>query len=210
VRRDRDDRPAETRYPPPMFRSLYNWTISLAARPSAPYALGAVSFAESSFFPIPPDVVLAPMALARPERAYHYALICTVTSVLGGLLGYMIGALFFGTVGEWLISIYGGKEKIDSLLALYREYGALLILIKGLTPIPYKFVTIASGVAGYDLFWFVVLSIITRGVRFYAVAGMLNRFGGPIKAIMDKHAGLIVALILAAIVGGFLAIKWLL
>jgi membrane protein YqaA with SNARE-associated domain len=122
----------------------------------------------------------------------------------------MIGALFFGTVGEWLISIYGGKEKIDSLLALYREYGALLILIKGLTPIPYKFVTIASGVAGYDLFWFVVLSIITRGVRFYAVAGMLNRFGGPIKAIMDKHAGLIVALIVAAIVGGFLAIKWLL
>jgi membrane protein YqaA with SNARE-associated domain len=193
-----------------MFRRLYDWTISLSARPSAPYALGAVSFAESSFFPIPPDVVLAPMALARPDKAYRYAFICTVTSVLGGLLGYMIGALFFGTVGEWLISIYGGKEKIDSLLALYREYGALLILIKGLTPIPYKFVTIASGVAGYDLLWFIVLSIITRGVRFYAVAGILNHFGGPIRRIMDRHAGLIVGAVLAAIIGGFLALKWLL
>jgi membrane protein YqaA with SNARE-associated domain len=193
-----------------MFRRLYDWTISLAARPSAPYALGAVSFAESSFFPIPPDVVLAPMALARPDKAYRYALICTVTSVLGGLLGYLIGAVFFGTVGEWLVSVYGGKNKIDSLLALYREYGALLILIKGLTPIPFKFVTIASGMAGYNLFWFVVLCIITRGARFFAVAGLLNRFGGPIKAIMDKHAGVIVALVLAALVGGFAALKWLL
>jgi membrane protein YqaA with SNARE-associated domain len=189
---------------------MYDWTISLAQRPSAPYALGAVSFAESSFFPIPPDVVLAPMALAQPSKAYRYALICTIASVVGGLLGYMIGALFMDTVGQWLISVYGGREKIDSLLALYREYGALLILIKGLTPIPYKFVTIASGMAGYDLFWFIVLSIITRGARFYLVAGLLNKFGGPIKAIMDKHAGLIVALLLVALIGGFLAIKWLL
>jgi membrane protein YqaA with SNARE-associated domain len=193
-----------------MFRRMYDWTISLAQRPSAPYALGAVSFAESSFFPIPPDVVLAPMALAQPSKAYRYALICTVASVIGGLLGYMIGALFMDTVGQWLISVYGGREKIDSLLSLYREYGALLILIKGLTPIPYKFVTIASGMAGYDLFWFIVLSIITRGARFYLVAGLLNKFGGPIKAIMDKHAGLIVALLLVALIGGFLAIKWLL
>jgi membrane protein YqaA with SNARE-associated domain len=193
-----------------MFRRMYDWTISLAQRPSAPYALGAVSFAESSFFPIPPDVVLAPMALAQPSKAYRYAFICTVASVIGGLLGYMIGALFMDTVGNWLISIYGGREKIDGLIGLYREYGALLILIKGLTPIPYKFVTIASGMAGYDLFWFVVLSIITRGARFYLVAGLLNKFGGPIKAIMDKHAGLIVALLLVALIGGFLAIKWLL
>jgi membrane protein YqaA with SNARE-associated domain len=193
-----------------MFRRLYDWTIALSQRPSAPYALGAVSFAESSFFPIPPDVVLAPMALARPEMAYRYALICTVTSVLGGLLGYLIGAMFMDTVGQWLISLYGGREKIDGLIALYREWGALLILIKGLTPIPYKFVTIASGMAGYDLLWFVVLSILTRGARFYLVAGLLNKFGGPIKAVMDKHAGVVVALLLVALVGGFLAIKWLL
>jgi membrane protein YqaA with SNARE-associated domain len=193
-----------------MFKRLYDWTLSLAGRPSAPYALGAVSFAESSFFPIPPDVVLAPMALAKPNRAYHYALICTIASVIGGLAGYAIGAFFFGTVGEWLVGIYGGREKIDSLLALYREYGALLILIKGLTPIPYKFVTIASGVAGYDLFWFIVLSIITRGIRFFAVAGLMNKFGGPIKAMMDKHGTLIMILFLVALIGGFLAIKALL
>jgi membrane protein YqaA with SNARE-associated domain len=190
-----------------MFKRLYDWTLSLANRPSAPYALGAVSFAESSFFPIPPDIVLAPMALAKPHKAYHYAFICTVTSVLGGLAGYAIGVYFWDSIGQWLISLYGGKDKIDSLLALYREYGALLILIKGLTPIPYKFVTIASGIAGYDLFWFVVLSIITRGARFFAVAGLINHFGGPIKAMMDKHGGLIMAVSLAFIIGGFFLVK---
>ena len=193
-----------------MFKRLYDWTLSLAGRPAAPYALGAISFAESSFFPIPPDVVLAPMVLAKPANAWRYALICTVASVLGGLLGYMIGALFFQTVGEWVIAVYGGREKIDGLLALYREWGALLILIKGLTPIPYKFVTIASGVAGYDLVWFVVLSIITRGVRFYAVALAMTRFGGPIKAMMDRHGTLVIVLLLVALVGGFVAVRWLL
>jgi membrane protein YqaA with SNARE-associated domain len=190
-----------------MFKRLYDWTLSLAARPSAPYALGAVSFAESSFFPIPPDVVLAPMVLAQPKKAYNYAAICTAMSVIGGLAGYAIGVYFWDTIGQWLISLYGGKDKIDSLLALYREYGALLILIKGLTPIPYKFVTIASGIAGYDLFWFVVLSIITRGARFFGVAALLTHFGGPIKAMMDKHGGLIMGVVLVSIVGGFFLVK---
>ncbi len=193
-----------------MFKKLYDWTMALANKPSAPYALGVVSFAESSFFPIPPDVVLAPMALAKPHRAYHYAAICTVTSVLGGLLGYAIGAYFFQTIGQWLIGLYGGGAKIDNLLGLYREYGALLIIIKGLTPIPYKFVTIASGIAGYDLFWFIVLSILTRGARFFMVAALLTKFGGPIKAMMDKHGGLIIGLMLVAIIGGFVALKFLL
>ena len=201
------DRLADSGYRDPMFKRLYDWTLSLAARPSAPYALGAVSFAESSFFPIPPDIVLAPMVLAQPKKAYRYALICTITSVLGGLLGYAIGVYFFDTIGQWLIALYGGKDKIDGLLALYREYGALLILIKGVTPIPYKFVTIASGIAGYDLFWFVVLSIITRGARFFGVAALLTHFGGPIKTAMDKHGGLIVAVTLVSIVGGFFLVK---
>jgi membrane protein YqaA with SNARE-associated domain len=190
-----------------MFKRLYDWTLSLAARPSAPYALGAVSFAESSFFPIPPDVVLAPMVLAQPKKAYNYAAICTAMSVIGGLAGYAIGVYFWDTIGQWLIALYGGKDKIDSLLALYREYGALLILIKGLTPIPYKFVTIASGIAGYDLFWFIVLSIITRGARFFGVAALLTHFGGPIKAMMDKHGGLIMGIVLVSIVGGFFLVK---
>lgn len=193
-----------------MFKRLYDWTIALANRPSAPKALAGVSFAESSFFPIPPDVMLAPMVLAKPEKAYNYALICTVASVLGGLAGYAIGVFFFDTVGQWLVNLYGGKEKIDSLLALYREYGALLILIKGLTPIPYKFVTIASGVAGYDLFWFVILSIITRGARFFGVAFLMTTFGGPIRAAMDKHGGLIAGTVLVSVILGFFLVKALL
>jgi membrane protein YqaA with SNARE-associated domain len=193
-----------------MFKRMYDWTISLANRPSAPYALGAVSFSESSFFPIPPDVVLAPMVLAKPEKAWSYATICTVTSVLGGILGYFIGVYFYDTVGQWLIQLYGGKGKIEELLALYREYGALLILIKGLTPIPYKFVTIASGIAGYDFFWFVVLSILTRGGRFFGVTFLLTKFGGPIRAMMDKHGGLIIGITLVSIIGGFFIVKALL
>ena len=194
-----------------MLKRLYDWTpVALANRPAAPYALGAISFAESSFFPIPPDVVLAPMVLARPERGYRYALICTIASVIGGLFGYAIGVYFYDTIGQWLISIYGGREKIDNLLGLYREYGALLILIKGLTPIPYKFVTIASGIAGYDLVWFVVLSIITRGLRFFGVTLLMTTFGAPIRQAMERHGGLIMGIMLATVVGGFFLVKALL
>jgi membrane protein YqaA with SNARE-associated domain len=192
-----------------MFRRLYDWTMSLSASPRAPYALGAVSFAESSFFPIPPDIVLAPMALARPDRAWFYAAICTVTSVLGGLLGYAIGAFALATVGQWLISIYGGADKIQHILELYREYGAWVILIKGLTPIPYKFVTIASGMAGYDLVWFVILSIITRGARFFILAGLFNRFGGPMRIMLERYFGPILIILVATIIGGFFAIRYL-
>jgi membrane protein YqaA with SNARE-associated domain len=193
-----------------MLRRLYDWTMSLSASPRAPFALGAVSFAESSFFPIPPDIMLAPMSLARPDRAFRYATICTITSVLGGLLGYLIGAFAFATIGQWLISIYGGQEKIDHLLELYRQYGAWVILIKGLTPIPYKFVTIASGMAGYDLVWFVLLSILTRGARFFALAGLFNRFGGPMRNVLERHFGLILLLSAILLVGGFALLKYLL
>jgi membrane protein YqaA with SNARE-associated domain len=193
-----------------MFRRLYDWTMSLSASPRAPYALGAVSFAESSFFPVPPDIMLAPMSLARPDCAFRYAAICTITSVLGGLLGYMIGAFAFATIGQWLISIYGGQEKIDHLLELYRQYGAWVILIKGLTPIPYKFVTIASGMAGYDLLWFVLLSTITRGARFFALAGLFNRFGGPMRHVLERHFGLILLISALLLVGGFALLKYLL
>jgi len=190
-----------------MFKRLYDWTLSLARRPSAPYALGAVSFAESSFFPIPPDVLLAPMVLAKPHNGWRYAAICTVASVVGGLFGYAIGVYFYDTLGQWLIALYGGREKIDALLGLYREYGALLILIKGLTPIPYKFVTIASGIAGYDIVWFVALSIITRGARFFGVTLLMTTFGGPIRSAMEKHGGLIAAGVLISVVGGFFLVK---
>ena len=193
-----------------MFRKLYDWTMSLSAHRNAPVALGAVSFAESSFFPVPPDIMLVPMALAKPERALRYAAICTITSVLGGLLGYAIGAFAFQTIGSWLIAAYGGAAKVESLLALYREWGAWVILIKGLTPIPFKFVTIASGIAGYDLFWFVALSLITRGARFYAVAGLLNRYGVQIRAMLEKHFAAIMLGLVAVIVCGFFALRYML
>jgi membrane protein YqaA with SNARE-associated domain len=193
-----------------MFRRLYEWTLSLSASARAPYALGAVSFAESSFFPIPPDAVLLPMALARPDRAYLYAAICTVTSVLGGMLGYAIGYLLYDTVGLWLINLYGAGARIEAFREMYKEWGHWIILIKGLTPIPYKIVTIASGIAEYNLFWFVVLSIITRGLRFFLIAALIHRYGEEIRAFIEKRLGLVMAGIAVGIIGGFVLVKYLL
>ncbi|MEZ5775216.1 MAG: YqaA family protein [Hyphomicrobiaceae bacterium] len=191
-----------------MLRRLYDKVIELADRPSAPYVLGAVAFAESSFFPVPPDVMLVPMALANPKRAWFFAGICTVMSVLGGLLGYAIGALLYDTVGHWLISAYGYGDRLEHFRALYQEWGHWIILIKGMTPIPYKLVTIASGLAGYSLFWFTILSIITRGIRFYLVAGLLNQFGDGIRGIIERNLGLFAAISALFIVGGFVLVKY--
>ncbi len=130
---------------PTMLRRLYEWILALAARPSAPYALGAVSFAESSFFPIPPDVMLVPMAVTRPEKAWTYALIATLTSVAGGIAGYAIGALLYDSIGAWLFHLYGLDKGADAFREAYAHYGHWVILLKGLTPIPYKLVTITSG-----------------------------------------------------------------
>ena len=193
-----------------MLRRLYDWTLSLAARPSAPYALAAVSFAESSFFPVPPDVMLVPMMLARPDKAWSYALICTIASVLGGILGYFIGSGIYASVGSWLFQLYGLAEGAETFRHAYADYGHWVILLKGLTPIPYKLVTITSGFAGYDLFWFVVLSIVTRGARFFMLAALLKRFGGPIKDVLDRHINIVAGLLLAAIVLGFVSFRYLL
>lgn len=193
-----------------MLRKLYDWTLSLAARPSAPYALGTVSFAESSFFPVPPDVMMVPMALARPDRAFAYAAICTLTSVLGGLAGYAIGALLYESVGQWVFRFYGLSEKAEAFRASYAQYGHWVILLKGLTPIPYKLVTITSGFAAYDLLWFTLLSLVTRGARFFVLAALLSRFGPAIKGVLDRNLGLVTALLALAIVGGFLAFRYLL
>lgn len=192
-----------------MFRRLYDWVLNLSHSPRAPAALGAVSFAESSFFPIPPDVMLVPMVMAKPNKAWTYAAIATIASVIGGIAGYAIGALAYNTLGQWLISLYGYGDKMEAFLQSYRDYGHWIILIKGLTPIPYKLVTIASGIAGYDLFWFIVLSLITRAGRFYMVAGVLNKFGGPIKAFIERNLTLVGILTLAGIIGGFIIAKYL-
>jgi membrane protein YqaA with SNARE-associated domain len=165
--------------------------------------MGAVAFAESSFFPVPPDVMLIPMSLARPQRAWVYAAICTATSVLGGLLGYAIGALLFDSVGHWLIEVYGLGGKVDAFRASYAEWGAVIILLKGLTPIPYKLVTITSGFAGYNIGLFILCSIVARGGRFFIVAILLNRYGDWIRVKIEKHLGLVVAIGAAVLVLGF-------
>lgn len=192
-----------------MFKRLYDWTLSLATSKRAPQALAAVSFTESSFFPVPPDVMLVPMVMAKPERAWNYALICTIASVLGALLGYAIGALLYDTLGTWLIRLYGYGDRMENFRQLYQEHGHWIILIKGLTPIPFKIVTIASGLAGYDLLWFTLLCLVTRAGRFYIVAGVLNRFGAPMKAFIEKNLTAVGSVTLVAIIGGFAAAKFL-
>jgi membrane protein YqaA with SNARE-associated domain len=191
-----------------MLRKLYDKIIALSESRHALPTLAAVSFAESSFFPVPPDVVLIPMALAQPHKARLYALVCTIASVLGGMLGYAIGAFLYDTVGHWLISAYGYGEGVEAFRAAYAKWGAWIILIKGMTPIPYKIVTIASGFAGYDFFMFVLLSIVTRGLRFFIEAELLRIYGEPIRDFVEKRLTLVTTGFLAAIVGGFFIAKY--
>jgi membrane protein YqaA with SNARE-associated domain len=186
-----------------MLKRIYDWCIQAADKPYALWILAGVAFAESSFFPVPPDVMLAPMSLAQPRRAWLFAAVCTAASVLGGILGYAIGALLYDSVGHWLISLYGLGGKVEAFRASYAEWGAVIILVKGLTPIPYKLVTITSGFAGYNIWLFVLFSIITRGGRFFIAALVLNRYGDWIRARIEQHLGLFVLILVAALVAGF-------
>jgi membrane protein YqaA with SNARE-associated domain len=189
-----------------MFKSLYQWTLSLAESRHAPWALGAVAFAESSFFPIPPDPLLAVMTIAKPKQAWAYASICTLASVAGGILGYAIGALLFETLGKWLIDLYGYGARVEELRAVYAHWGWAFILFKGLTPIPYKIVTITSGLLAYSLPLFIFLSLVTRGTRFFIAAVVLNRFGDNIRGLLEKYfALLMIGFIVVVIAGFFLA-----
>jgi membrane protein YqaA with SNARE-associated domain len=186
-----------------MLKRIYDWCVQAADKPYALWILAAVAFAESSFFPIPPDVMLAPMSLAQPKRAWLFAAVCTAASVVGGVLGYAIGALLYDSVGHWLISLYGLGGKVEAFRASYAQWGAAIILLKGLTPIPYKLVTITSGFAGYNIWLFVLFSIITRGGRFFIAALLLNRYGDWIRARIEQHLGLFVAALVVAVVVGF-------
>jgi membrane protein YqaA with SNARE-associated domain len=186
-----------------MFRALYDWTLKLAGHRHADRYMAAVSFAESSFFPIPPDVMLVPMILARREQAYQIAAICTISSVLGAMLGYGIGYFLYESVGKWLLDLYHLEGKIAGLKALYDQYGAAVILIKGLTPIPFKLVTIASGIFTFNFPLFVILASITRGARFFLVAYLLKRFGEPVQRVIEERMNLIGWVVLAALIGGF-------
>ena len=186
-----------------MLKRIYDWCIQAADKPYALWILAGVAFAESSFFPVPPDVMLAPMSLAQPRRAWLFAAVCTAASVLGGILGYAIGALLYDSVGHWLIDLYGLGGKVEAFRASYAQWGAVIILAKGLTPIPYKLVTITSGFAGYNIWLFILFSVITRGGRFFLAALVLNRYGDWIRARIEQHLALFVLILLAALVAGF-------
>ena len=191
-----------------MLKRIYDWCIAAADKPYALWIMAAVSFAESSFFPIPLDVMLLPMSLARPKRAWFFASVCTIASVAGGMVGYAIGALLYDSLGQWLMHIYNLTDKVETFRQSYAEWGAIIILLKGLTPIPYKLVTITSGFAGYNFFMFVVLSIITRGARFFLEAELLRIYGEPIRGFIEKRLTLVTTGFLAAVVGGFLIAKY--
>jgi membrane protein YqaA with SNARE-associated domain len=186
-----------------MLQSLYARILALSQSRRAPLALAAIAFAESSFFPIPPDVILAPMSLAQPGRAWRFASIATIASVLGGIVGYGIGALLFDTLGQWLIHLYGYGDRMAALRETYARWGAIVILVKGLTPIPFKLVTIGSGLLGYNFPLFVLLSLITRGGRFFLLAGALKRFGDPLRLALERHFAWFLMLMAASVVGGF-------
>jgi membrane protein YqaA with SNARE-associated domain len=192
-----------------MLHRLYMRTLALAASPRAPWWLAAVAFAESSVFPIPPDALLIPMALARPDRAWRYAAICTVASVIGGALGYLIGYALFNQLARPLIEFYGYGDRFVAFQQLYANYGLWVILIKGLTPIPYKIVTIASGAAQFNFWIFMAASIATRGARFFIVAALLRAFGTPVRDFIERRLTLVTSLLAAGIIGGFLVLRFL-
>lgn len=194
----------------PMLRRLYDWTLDLGSHRHAPAALATVSFVESSFFPIPPDVLLIPMVLAERAKAWFFAGLCTVASVLGGLLGYYIGAALFESVARPILDLYGYGTAFEQFAARYNEWGAWIVFIAGVTPFPYKVITIASGATGLALPTFVIASIAARGLRFFIVAGLLYYVGPPIRAFIEKRLGLVFSVFVAMLVGGFVVARYLL
>ncbi|WP_342644010.1 YqaA family protein [Rhodoligotrophos ferricapiens] len=192
-----------------MMRRLYDRMLALAEGPHAMWALALVSFTEASFFPVPPDPVLAAIVLSRPERAWLAAFVCTAASVLGALFGYLIGYVLYDLVGRPIIEFYGIQAAFDAFRSNIQEWGGWIILAKGLTPIPFKLVTIASGVAQLGLVVFIVACLITRGLRFYIVALLFQRFGPAARQLIDNNFNIVMISGVAAVVLGFVAIAYL-
>lgn len=190
-------------------RQLYDWMMNLAAHGKAKTALFWISFIESSFFPFPPDVMIVPMVIAKRHQAWLIAAVATAGSILGALLGYAIGYFLYDAVAAPIIEFYGYGEKFELVRGWYNEWGAWIVLIAGITPIPYKIFTIASGVTGLNLVVFVLASIIARGIRFFAEAGLLYWFGEPIRDFIERRFNLVASVFVIMLFGGFVAIKYL-
>lgn len=192
-----------------MVRRLYDWTMALAGHRHALWALATVSFIESSVFPIPPDVLLIPMALAERRRAFHFAAVCTIASVLGGYLGYAIGDFAFDAFGRQVLEFYHVMDQYNALKASFAHWGMWIIILKGMTPIPYKLVTITSGALQFNLALFTIASLISRSLRFFLVAALLWRFGTPIRDFIERRLTLLTTAFAVLLVGGFVAVRFL-
>lgn len=190
-------------------RALYDWVFALARHRRASYGLFGVSFAESSFFPIPPDVMLIPMVLAKRHKWFFYASLCTLASILGAFLGYFIGAVLFETIGKPILAVYGKEDSFRSVQEWYNTWGGWGVLFAAVTPFPYKVLTIFSGATGLNLVTFTVVSIIGRGLRFYLVAWLLYKIGEPVREFIEKRLGLMFTIALVLLLGGFAAVKFL-
>ena len=190
-------------------RKMYDWMMRMAAGPNAPYVLALVSFLESSVFPIPPDVMLVPMVLADRRKAWRYAAIATLASVLGGMLGYAIGYFVFAALGEPILNFYGYGGKFELVKTWFAENGVWIVILKGMTPIPYKLITIAAGVAHMNIVAFALASIVARAMRFVLVAGLLYFFGEPIRDFIEKRLALVTTVFVIALIGGFVTVKYL-
>lgn len=192
-----------------MLNRLYARVLRHAASPNAPWWLVALAFAEASFFPLPPETLLVPMVLSRRDKAWVYAALCTVGSVTGGILGWIIGAFLLEHLALPIVHFYHAEHTLAALQEKFRQWGVWIILFKGLTPIPYKFVTIASGMAHFALLPFVAASLVSRGVRFFLVAGLLWKFGAPIETFLERRLPLVMGVFAVLLVGGVLALRYL-
>tara|TARA_Y100000590_G_scaffold469930_1_gene660765 strand:- start:1393 stop:1971 length:579 start_codon:yes stop_codon:yes gene_type:complete len=192
-----------------MLKKLYNWTLEKANHPKAGWFLSLISFIESSVFPIPPDIILIPMILANKLKAWWYAFICTLSSVLGGITGYLIGAFFYTTIGILIISYYGLENKFEEFNSLYNDWGFWIVLAGGFTPFPYKFITIASGVFNLNIYLFILSAIISRGFRFFLLAFLLRIFGEWIKEMIDKYFNILAFLFFILFFGGIFLLKYI-
>lgn len=191
-----------------MLKKLYDWLMALAGSRHAPVALGTVSFVESSFFPIPPDILLIPMVVAKRSLWWAYAALCTVASVLGAYVGYFIGAVLFATIGQQVLGFYGAEHTFERFVEWYDQWGGWGIFLGAVTPFPYKVLTIFSGTVGFDLLQFTLVSIVGRGFRFFVVSGLLYWFGEPIRIFIEKRLGLMLTLFTILLVGGFAIVKF--
>jgi membrane protein YqaA with SNARE-associated domain len=192
-----------------MLRNLYNWMLSMVEHPQALWFLAFVSFIESSVFPIPPDVLMIPMILARPNRAWLIATVALVASVLGGILGYAIGAFAFESVGRPVLESLGKADAMEAFNSRFNDFGFWAVLTAGVTPFPYKVITIMSGWTGLPLVTFILTSILARGLRFYLVALLLWKYGAPIRDFIERRLGLMFTLFILLLFGGFFAVKYL-